>query len=349
MNPGKRITLREIAAEAGVSRATASRALRNDPSQSAETRARIRAIAQRVGYSVHPLVSTVMSGLRKARSERLTGNLAYLTAWPTRNGWKAVPTYAKYFQGAAQRARQLGYQLDEFWLREPGMSGRRMSNILETRGIQGLVIAPLPIPPSRGHLSLTWPRFAAVALGYSLWRPHFDRVVVHHAHCISLALRHLRRLRYERIGLALPAGLDERTDNNLTAAFLLYQQNIASVNRIPFFSIRKPDPREFANWFRKHHPDVVVSCGPPTLQWMRQLRLPIPQKVGFVELDLAEADGACAGIEQPCESIGATAIDLLVAQLQRNERGVPSQPKLVQLEGRWVPGATTRRDNRRAS
>jgi LacI family transcriptional regulator len=59
VNAGRRVTLREVAAEAGVSVGTASYALNDNPLTRPETRARVLAAARRLNYSpdrtAHPL------------------------------------------------------------------------------------------------------------------------------------------------------------------------------------------------------------------------------------------------------------------------------------------------------
>jgi DNA-binding LacI/PurR family transcriptional regulator len=338
----KRISLRDIAAEAKVDRATVSRALRNHPGIPPETRHRIQEIARRLNYRVNPLVSTVMSHARTVGKETYVGTLAYLTAWPTRSGWHDVATDRRYFAGASARAGQSGYRLEEFWLKEPRMTARRMCEVLEARGITGLILAPLPFPPARGHLSLDLSRFAAVTLGYSVWRPNLDRVVSHHGNNVVRAVHELRRLGYRRIGLALREGLDEREDRNIVVSFRFAQQAMAAANRLPVMLIGAHGKRDFARWVQFHRPDAVISFGGPAWQWLRDLGLAIPAGVAYVELDLPDTSGACAGIDQHPEALAATVVDLLVAQLHRNELGVPALPKLMLIEGTWIPGATVR-------
>jgi LacI family transcriptional regulator/LacI family fructose operon transcriptional repressor len=41
-------------------------------------------------------------------------------------------------------------------------------------------------------------------------------------------------------------------------------------------------------------------------------------------------------------AVAAAAVDLVVSQIQRRERGLPDQPKTVLIEGTWVDGVTTR-------
>jgi hypothetical protein len=41
------------------------------------------------------------------------------------------------------------------------------------------------------------------------------------------------------------------------------------------------------------------------------------------------------GIDQQADVLGAAAVDLLVAQYQQNERGIPEAPRIVMTEGLW--------------
>ena len=56
----KSITMKTIAAQAGVTQATVSMSFANNPRIPAATRARIRGIADRLGYRPNPYVSALM-------------------------------------------------------------------------------------------------------------------------------------------------------------------------------------------------------------------------------------------------------------------------------------------------
>ena len=62
-----RITMRHVAERAGVTQATVSMALANHPRISAETRARIRALAERMGYQPNAYISVLMRARRRRR------------------------------------------------------------------------------------------------------------------------------------------------------------------------------------------------------------------------------------------------------------------------------------------
>ncbi|HEY0947035.1 MAG TPA: hypothetical protein VGD81_17265 [Opitutaceae bacterium] len=58
-------------------------------------------------------------------------------------------------------------------------------------------------------------------------------------------------------------------------------------------------------------------------------------KLAVVGLDYENAE-RISGMDQLFETIGSHAIDVLVAQLHRNERGLPASPTVTIVEGRWT-------------
>ena len=139
------ITLKQVAERAGVSVMTASRALRNQSNVTTETRERILRASRELGYRPNPLVSALMSYRRASRIVHDTLTLGWITTFSSRNGWKAVRINQLFYDGAVEAAARHGYKLETFWLREPGMSTRRLNSILYSRNINGLLIPPLPV------------------------------------------------------------------------------------------------------------------------------------------------------------------------------------------------------------
>src|SRR5882757_9576940 len=173
-SPGLHPTMQQIADAAGVSRMAVSLALRNSPKISAPTTARIRQLADELGYRPNPMVSALMTQLRQARDVKKPSVIAYVTAFPTEGGWRRPGPSVAFHEGARQRAGELGYTLEEWWLRRPGMTERRFCEILNTRDIHGMIVAPLPA--GSGELEFDWAHFAAASISYSLPAPELNRV-----------------------------------------------------------------------------------------------------------------------------------------------------------------------------
>jgi LacI family transcriptional regulator len=332
--------MQQIADAAGVSRMAVSLALRNSPKVSVATAARIRRLADEMGYRPNPMVSALMTQLRQARDVKKPSVIAYVTAFPTEGGWRRPGPFVAFHQGAVRRAEQLGYMLEEWWLRRPGMNERRFCEILNTRGIHGMIVAPPPAESPELHFE--WPHFAAATISYALTAPLLNRAGSDHFSAVNIAVHELTALGYRRIGLAIPEETDERVQQQWTAAMLSYQQHIRLSERVPTLFHTSVASRSFANWFQEHQPHAVLSVGGDGLPVLAELGLRVPQDVGFVNLALTPQDDGMAGVNEHSELVGAAAVDLVDAQLRRNERGVPPHAKTVLISGQWVPGPTVR-------
>ena len=340
MLPQKPVTLAEIAKRAGVSVMTVSRALRKQSNISPETQKKIQDIADQLGYRPNPLVSALMTYRRSAKPVQSHVSIAFLTDFPTRDGWKVSKLYQEFFQGVCESADRHGYGVEVFWLREPGMTAERLTQILLTRSIHGLVIAPLQV--AHGELDIQWENFSAVTFGYSLTKPLLHRAVNHQFRSMRLAMRELRKLGYQRLGLALPASLNERVDRQWVASFLVEQLKLDQ--SVPLF-VPEDDKWTFENfrkWFETQKPDVVIGHEEVVLDWLKRLGSHVPDDVGFVHLNCPDQSGQFAGIYQNGPTVGSVAVDFLIGMIHRNERGAATLPHSILVEGTWVAGKTVR-------
>lgn len=333
--------MQQIADAAGVSRMTVSLALRNHPRIPIDTRERIRQVAEKLGYRPDPQVSKLMAYLPRAKPMRPHSTIGLLTSAGRPQPWKFNRHFEKFYDGARRRAEELGYRLDEFWLKEPGLTSRRLTKILDTRSVEGLLIGPLYHPS--GHLSIDFSRFAAAEYGQNVWRPRLHRADHNQYHGMLLAMRNLQRLGYKRIGLAILERFDRRVVHTWEGAYLFSQQKLRSADRLLPLVEEGADRQTFASWFKRVRPDVVVASHLEVRDWIRAAGARVPEDVGFAFLDWLDESDACAGICQHYDLIAAAAVDLIADQIHRNERGVPANPKLVLLDGEWVDGPTVRK------
>ncbi len=128
----------EVAKASGVSKNTVSLALRGSPRISETTRVRIEEVARAMGYRLNPTVAHLMAELRQNRSPGFQATLAIINAHESRDAFTNHPTIPAYVAGCRQRAQQIGYQLDEFWLHDPHLRAESLIRILQTRGIKGM-------------------------------------------------------------------------------------------------------------------------------------------------------------------------------------------------------------------
>lgn len=332
-------TYRQIADLAKVSLSTVSLALRNHPSIPEPTRRRIRRVALRNGYQENPVVATLMSNLRASRT-RQTEKIAFLTFWGEREQWLNHENTRRQYDGACRRARQLGYEIEHFWAKEPGMSNSELSEMLRSAGVRGIVASPLMV--GRGHLSLEWENFAIVLVGYSILRPAMHRVTHAHYGGIQTALRQLRHCDYDRIGFAIQKTQNERVDNLWLAGYLAFAFTLPLSCRVAPLIMASLEKDELQTWIRKEKPDAVVTNQCSLLSLIQEIGL----NIGFANLDLQAGERAMAGIDQRADQLGALAVDIVVRQLQGNEFGIPGQAVIHQVEGSWRDGSTVREASR---
>ncbi|HEY1791435.1 MAG TPA: LacI family DNA-binding transcriptional regulator [Opitutaceae bacterium] len=351
----RRVTMGDVAAKAGVHVTTVSLALRNHPRLPEATRLRIQGLAERMGYRPDPVLRALIAYRARARARRTQPTLAYVTNWKTRFGWRRVTAHPEFFGGADMMAARLGYRLEHFWMREPGLSHERLSDVLVARGITGLIVA------SHGRemgdtLDLDWDRFCAVKIDYFPHRPVLHNVTNNQCDAIRVALQKAASLGYRRAGFVMHRGWDQAVDNLWMAGCLCEQQHMAPVERVPPHIFPgaepaarwlnesdepvEPDPGPFAAWLRAEKPDVIVSKGSFVLPLLRRLGLRVPRDVAFIDVFLERMDGTVAGVRQNHAEVGATAVEILEGQLQLNRLGIPEIPTTTFVDGTWFGGAT---------
>ncbi len=330
--------MRQLAAIAKVSRTTISLALRNHPSIPAATRARIQELARQSGYRADPLVTTLMNRLRVSRKRRSVEKLAYLTSWNTPEEWRVSPNDVQFYNGACRRAIELGYEIEPIWASQPGISKQRLSNILYTRGIRGVIIAPLLRP--RGHFTLNWQHLAASTISYTVFKPDLHRTTHSHFSGMIMTLRNLKHRGYLRIGMAAQIDQDQRVNHAWQAAYLQHNFSSPRTQQIPPFMVNEWGAKAFKAWLDKYRPEVVVSNHRNPYDLLLRLGYDVPNEIGFASLDLVEGT-PFSGIDQLPAEVGAAAVDLVASQLHNNEFGLPSHARTVQLDGVWKNGTTT--------
>jgi LacI family transcriptional regulator len=333
-------TLQDVATQARVHRTTVSLALRDHPRIPVETRERVKAIAARLGYRTNPLVAALMQTRRLGRAVKDV-TLAYVTNYPTRYGWR--PTHhdrPDFFPGAVQRARELGYKLEDFWLAEPGMTPERFCAILAARGIHGLIIGRLP--PGQNSLPLDWSRFSCVALGMTLRSPQLHHVTENHFDTVWQGMQRCLERGYRRVGFVFSEANDSpRVGDRWLGAYLRQQLNLPAKHRLPPCPAIPADEAEFSRWFEQHRPDAIIAThARPVLSWLKRLGCAVPRDVGLIDLeDHPQLD--CAGMRYDPATIGATAVEMLIGLMHRNEKGVPeTNQHEVLLTGEWRDGTT---------
>jgi DNA-binding LacI/PurR family transcriptional regulator len=281
-----------------------------------------------MGYRPDPVLTQLMQHLRENRTVKTSSSLAVLT--DMKAGF-----VQRLIKGATERAAKLGYTIDR--LDPTAFTGRpaALTRTLQARGMSGLLIAPASVPADIREL-LNWDRFAVQAMTYSVIEPHIHRVVAHHFDNAVRTFALLVERGFRRIGLAVTGDMEFRTNHTYSAAY--YRAvHVHSIAELPFLMLGDRAKNSIASWFSRSRPDAIVLANAGHL---RRFVIPalgenVVQKAAFVTLDV-EPGHSIAGIDQRFEIIGSHAVDGVVAQIHRNERGIPSAPVVSMVEGRWT-------------
>jgi LacI family transcriptional regulator len=326
------VTLKQVAAAAGVSLATTSYALRNDPRILRKTTARVQAAARRLGYRPNPRVSALMAHIRRAQPVTVGERIAFL--------WldvaPGVRPYQRMFDAARKRATQLGYALEEFWLDTPGLSARRLEQIIYNRGIAGMLISPRHSPDPVFRINWNWNLFSPVILGTAEGVPELHHSAHHHYGGMRLAMMQLAAGGKRRIAGTLDPGVEDRVRRVWSAAFLVHHP----LGERAWEFLAQVDvarAAHFAAWLRRLRPEAVVAPS-WVFRNLVQAGWKRPAKCTVVFLDWAPNHWGYGGIDQGEGSIASNAVDMVAGQLQRNERGAPENVKVLLSVGKWVEG-----------
>lgn len=333
-------TVRSLARELGLSHTTVSDALRGRGRVQAETVARILAAAKEAGYRRNPLAAAVMSELRRSRGSTFRGVLAAVDLSEPDRAPHGV-FHRELIGGGRARAVELGFKLEEFVVGTAGMTVPRLDSILQSRAIHGVLLLPSWYTPD--WTELDWSRYAAVYTDYVIDRPPLHCVCCNHYRSMMALLGRLKERGYRRPGLFVESGRDARTQRRFSAAFRSFQESDAAIEFVPPLLTESREQAEFSAWFRRHKPDVVLSHFTDAIDWMEACGAVVPATAGFASLNVLYKTRACAGLDQQPRELGARAVELLIAQLQRNELGIPEWPTTTTIAARWVEGPTVRK------
>jgi DNA-binding LacI/PurR family transcriptional regulator len=329
------ITMQKVADAVGLSRSAVSLALRNHPSIPPATRARVAEAARRLDYRPNPLVAALMSQHLRLRPRRLRPTLAYVTSHPKEDPWRNYPAFVQMYDGAVRRAAELGYRVEEIAFARLPSHPARLREILRARGINGILIAPLP--GSLRTLDLDITDLVAVGLGMSVSEPVIRRVTADLFQVGRLAAQRCADLGYRRIGFAASAAMSSRLDDRMFAGYRqgLWDRGLAET--VP--PLLAPSTGTFStflpSWCRAAKPDVVLfgTFDPGCLRV-------VPPEIGCVDLNVSSLRSATTGVYQDLPRIGAMAAEQLHLALQHNAAGPLEQPQTYLHGSCWVAGTT---------
>ena len=320
-----RITLKDLAAAAGVSLATASLALRNDRNASRATCERVQALAREMGYRPDPVIASLA-----ARRFHTPGQLRHAPlVFATQYSGKPSASKARYVEELGAQAQRLGYSFKHYEVgsrEELARAARRWYH----QGVRGVVFGLFE--------EIAWVRevdlsaFSLVFLGGSARAPLLNTVKADVARGVELAWVHAGA---GRIGVVVhrydPPLRDDQAREGMARSLLAA---LPARRRVPIHleSYRRSFEEQtsrLSEWIARHKPERILGqpALAPLLDDERRARLvltmqnPAPRFPGAVE---------------PMEILARRAVEWLDTAVRHGERGLPERPVELLVPPIWA-------------
>ncbi|HLL88585.1 MAG TPA: LacI family DNA-binding transcriptional regulator [Tepidisphaeraceae bacterium] len=342
-----RVTLREIAARAGVSVMTVSYALRDDHRISETVRARVRAMADTLGYVPDPAMAALAAYRQRSRAVKLHSVIAVVHVLESAD--RAAPArHASFAAGLIERARRLGYVVTTVTTPSDEPSLRKTAEDLEERGVRGVVL--FRQDASVDDLPFCWARFACVRISGNPSITGIHNIALNNGQGMMLVLSELKRRGYRRPGLIHSPSVSHRSGYQWPSAFSLARLVLPEADPEPLALPEVRNNQEGGaavnDWIRRRGLDCVIFAEESwLLDWFAGAGLCVPEDVGFCSL---HADRSAVSGLVRSDLIGQGAIALLNSALQTNDLGLsPDSSTTVLVPCKWQDGNTLRSAPRR--
>lgn len=326
--------MRSVAQAVGVATSTVSKALREDPTIPPRRRRQIQRAAKALGYRPNPLVATLMAQLHVQRRRNDPHHIAWIDLWPSEEASSQLLLFKPLLRGALARAGELGYGIEVHRPVRDGIEQDRLRQILIARSQWGLVIPP--VPESAMHYPFDLQGLTAVTIGTSLHTPVMHRVSPNLYQGGQLACWKLREQGFRRIGLVLSPLMSGRVEGKWLGAYLAQQQQWPAAQRLPPLIAAADDAELFRKWLTRHRPDLILVAEPHVEEWLAADAGGLQPAPPTAWLLLETRERNMRGIDYRGEKIGAAAVEMVVGQIHRNERGSPQIPNTLLMDGVWV-------------
>ena len=334
-------SVRELARTLGLSHTTVSDALRNSPRVREVTRARVIKAAEEAGYRYNPLAGALMSEMRRSGVGAFRGVLAIVDLESESERQSGTQRYHREIvAGAKEMAEKLGFKAEVFVLGREHLSVLRLDSILKSRGIRGVLVLPAAGIPNVSELD--WSSFAGVYTDYIIEHPPLDSVCSDHFRSMVLALQKLAELGYKRPGLVLHEAHDRRLLYRWEAAFRTYHKHHDDFEETEPLVVFEFERASFLEWFEASKPDVVLAHRAEVIPWMEEAGAIIPETHGFCCLNVLTSPVRAAGLDLQPRSLGQRGMASVIAQIHRNEYGVPETASTITIPATWKDGPTVR-------
>lgn len=334
---GRKVSIKDVAATVGVSSATVSLALRRDPRIAEATAEKVRQAAEELGYVPDPHLSQLMGYLQKGKAHGEGSVIAVLTDFSEAEV-REHAYLSRILEGIEERCGHLGYGAS-FFATSKAMSLKRIHQIIEARGIHGLVVMPF-----RERLysldGFDFSRLAAVAVGYGLQSPPLHRAASQQTHAAMRVTEAVLERGYRRIGMVISREIDVRTQHRYLAGFLGRTASALhgeTGEPVPPLLCEELEPGELKAWIRQYRVEAIVSSIREMPDMLDRIRIRPGKNIGLAMIDYPGGQ-SLARMEVPHRSLGKAAVNLVHGMLAIHEQGLPEEASVLAVPGTWRDG-----------
>jgi len=329
-----RVSLREVAREAGVSPATASYALRHHAKIPAETRARVQAAAEALGYRPDALSRALVHRRWQERGRHYRETIAIVA--------ESAPnehlSYDKPPPETQSLAERLGYRLEFFNTHE--YPPRRLARVMQARGVRGLIL--FQGKDAQPWCDFPWQEFSVVGCNQTFAHHPIDQVRPNPFDAVRICWRKAVEAGHRRIGLVLMGSergitqLDER----YVAGWLQQRQEAGRrYAKLPLLTLSSQPPAFPGEWLERHRPDCLIAMNDGIRVQLERTAWRVPHDVSLVMLNCSPTWDT-SGCLNPFPEIWREALHLLDRKLCLNETGAKERPLSVVIPPIWRDGVT---------
>lgn len=334
--------MRTMAERLGVTKTTISLALRDHPSISKAMREKVNLLAREVNYRPDPAISAIAAQRWCASSPMRHRVIAFLCHHHS----TAEHILSAYLPAAKERAEELGYKLEPFYL-DDYPSADAVSRVLYNRGIRGLLIPQIMNPESKRVMRLNWEKFTGVCCGVGRVRPPLHTVTTDHFMTTRLVWEVAAKSGYKRIGASLHchdpiADDDWQRIGASSAAIKLLQLSEAA--EIPILTADVLDEKSLVEWYHRYKPELIIGFNQRTGEILERNNIRMPEDVEFISL-MAGRGSKWSGILHHYDQISRISVEVLTNELRDNRWGLPELSNNILVRPEWHHGTTFRGDD----
>ncbi len=308
---------------------TASLAMHNSPRISAATRARVRSLADQLGYRPDPEISRLMGRLRVSRKSRGAEVIGMLDL-RVEEERSLHPYDVALRDGIKARADELGFGTSLFRLVDYDRSLKKLLRVVRNRGIKGVILLPSNQPPATLDPAVNWDGIAVMAATTSVLAPRFHQVVPNTLYNVMLMIEGVQKKGFTRLGAIIGETLEQRTAHQYSLA-LTWHGHRERILILPRAASAPQGETLIKTWLREHRPDIVFAQdGDQLLGLLRTLGL--AEKIAVASLS-NRTDATMPYQDQMPRLIGESAVSHLSGMMHNNETGVPAHPQITTIDG----------------